>query len=109
MRLKFVDGLRGIAASIVVLCHLVYRVNAHLLELDGYIGVAMFFVLSGYVITMTVGDNQSSWRFLGRFAARRSLRLDPPYWASIATAIALMVLAARFGIERPWTRGRRSP
>lgn len=100
MRLRFVDGLRGIAAGTVVLYHLVGRTDPELPSRFGYLGVAVFFVLSGYVITMVVGDNKSSWKFLGHFALRRSLRLDPPYWASIATALVLMLIASRLGVAK---------
>lgn len=99
-RLLFVDGLRGIAASLVVLYHLLGRTDAAWLAEHGYLGVAVFFVLSGYVITMVVGTNKITLGFLGRFAARRALRLDPPYWISIAVVIALMFVAARIGVEK---------
>lgn len=99
-RLLFIDGLRGIAAVMVVLYHLCGRTDAAWLTQFGYLGVAVFFVLSGYVITMVVGGNPISWGFLGRFAARRSLRLDPPYWASILVSIALALLAVKMGVAK---------
>ncbi len=99
-RLLFIDGLRGVAASMVVLYHLVGRTTADWLTQYGYLGVTVFFVLSGYVITMSVGDRRISLSFLGRFAARRALRLDPPYWASIFLAVLLALIAARVGMHR---------
>ncbi|MBK7665072.1 MAG: acyltransferase [Sterolibacteriaceae bacterium] len=99
-RLLFVDGLRGVAAAMVVLYHLVGRTSAHWLTAKGYLGVSIFFVLSGFVIAMAIGDRNVTPGFLGRFAARRSLRLDPPYWLSIAIAIALMYLATRVGVKK---------
>lgn len=95
MRLQFIDGLRGVAASMVVLCHLVGRTDAAWLTKQGYLGVAIFFVLSGFVISMSVGDRRISLSFLGRFAARRAIRLDPPYWASIFLVIVLALVAGR--------------
>jgi peptidoglycan/LPS O-acetylase OafA/YrhL len=64
-------------------------------------GVPMFFVLSGFVIAMSVGTRPPvSAAFLGRFALRRALRLDPPYWLSIAATIVIgLIAAALFGIE----------
>jgi peptidoglycan/LPS O-acetylase OafA/YrhL len=94
-RLRFIDGLRGIAASMVVLCHLVGRTDAAWLTKSGYLGVAIFFVLSGFVIAMSIGDRRISLSFLGRFAARRAIRLDPPYWASIFLVIALAVFTGK--------------
>jgi peptidoglycan/LPS O-acetylase OafA/YrhL len=84
------------------LYHLLGRTDAGWLAKSGYLGVAVFFVLSGYVITMAVGTNKITLGFLGRFAARRSLRLDPPYWVNIAVVIALMLVAARVGVEKPF-------
>lgn len=99
-RLLYVDGLRGIAALIVCANHLLGRTDLHWLGNRGYLGVAIFFVLSGFVIAMVVGNSKISAGYLGRFALRRSLRLDPPYWASIAVAIGLMLLAERMGVDK---------
>jgi peptidoglycan/LPS O-acetylase OafA/YrhL len=100
-RLKFVDGLRGVAAVLVMLYHQVGRTSASSLTHRGYLGVAIFFVLSGFVITAVVGTRQMSAGFLGRFALRRMIRLDIPYWLNIALALALMLLAIRMGIPQP--------
>lgn len=99
-RLVFVDGLRGIASVMVVLYHLVGRTPAHSTTAKGYLGVAIFFVLSGFVIAMAIGERKVSLGFLCRFAARRALRLDPPYWASIAVSIALTYVSIRIGIAK---------
>lgn len=79
----------------VVLCHLVGRTEYGWLTKYGYLGVAIFFVLSGFVITKNVGDRNISLSFLGRFAARRAIRLDPPYWASIFAVIVLAIIAGK--------------
>jgi peptidoglycan/LPS O-acetylase OafA/YrhL len=99
-RLKLIDGLRGIAAVAVMLYHLLSRTPASWLGARGYLGVAIFFVLSGFVISMVVGERTISASFLGRFALRRAVRLDIPYWTSIAVGVALMVLAARAGLVK---------
>lgn len=104
-RFRFVDGLRGVAAMMVVLYHLAGRTSADWLVSKGYLGVYVFFVLSGYVITMAIGEREVTLGFAGRFAARRSLRLDPPYWISIAVALALMFLAAKIGVPKVFPRG----
>ena len=97
-RLKFVDGLRGVAAVLVMLYHQVGRTSAAALTHRGYLGVAIFFVLSGFVITAVVGTRQMSAGFLGRFALRRMIRLDIPYWLNIALALAMIALAVRLGV-----------
>lgn len=60
------------------------------LLLQGYLGVEVFFVLSGFVIAHSIRNAEPSWSYLGRFALRRSIRLDPPLWATIALEIVLI-------------------
>jgi len=103
-RLKFIDGLRGVAAVLVMLFHQVGRTSASGLTHRGYLGVAIFFVLSGFVITGVVGTRRVSAAFLGRFALRRMIRLDIPYWLNIALALALVLIAGRMGIPQPSIR-----
>jgi peptidoglycan/LPS O-acetylase OafA/YrhL len=42
----------------------------------GRLGVDVFFVLSGYVIAFSVRNGSYTFAFLGRFAVKRSVRLD---------------------------------
>ncbi|KAB1123843.1 acyltransferase family protein [Neorhizobium galegae] len=62
--------------------------------LNGGLGVAVFFVLSGFVIAHSLYDKPMSLPEFGRFTLRRSLRLDPAYWASIAVTIAFAALSS---------------
>jgi peptidoglycan/LPS O-acetylase OafA/YrhL len=106
-RMLMIDGLRGIAAFSVTLHHLdgamvlafgqwapawIEAVLSH-----GYLGVDIFFVLSGFVIAFGLRDVPGRWGFLGRFALRRSVRLDIPYWTSMAFEIALAATVAALG------------
>lgn len=100
MREVYIDGLRGVAATAVMLYHFSDRVSQGGLLQWGYLGVAVFFVLSGYVISMSVGAKPISAGFLGRFALRRCIRLDPPYWASIAAAIVLAIIGSYLGFAK---------
>lgn len=101
-RLRFVDGLRGIAALLVMLYHYAGRVDLPLDALKwGYIGVGIFFVLSGFVITMSVSGHNLTFGFLGRFAARRAIRLDIPYWGSMALIILIAAFGAKYGANVP--------
>jgi peptidoglycan/LPS O-acetylase OafA/YrhL len=103
-RLAFIDALRGIAAVSVVLFHA--REGDHIPALQralpgfavyvieqGFLGVPVFFVLSGFVIALSLDGKDMTLGNAGRFFLRRSLRLDPPYWVAIALAVGFGVLA----------------
>ena len=96
-RLKLIDGLRGVAATLVMLFHLVGRTSAGRFTHRGYLGVAIFYVLSGFVITSMLGPRRMGLRFLGQFALRRMVRLDIPYWVNIVLVLLMMRWAAGFG------------
>lgn len=102
-RIALIDGLRGIAALAVVLYHYNTRIPSPsylgALIKSGNLGVSLFFVLSGFVITMSLGDRLISPRYLGQFALRRSLRLDPPYFCAIVVMILLAIFGSRFGVH----------
>lgn len=74
-RIDGIDLLRGLAVGLVVLRHAVPGV----FDGAGVVGVVMFFTLSGYLISgLLVGELGRTGRVrLGRFYARRALRLVP--------------------------------
>jgi peptidoglycan/LPS O-acetylase OafA/YrhL len=103
-RLSFVDALRGVAATGVLLFHALegHHVTAFFASLPawlqfpvehGSLGVPIFFVLSGFVISHSLYHQRMSLNLLGRFSLRRSLRLDPPYWFAIALSLAFGALS----------------
>ncbi len=70
------DGLRGFSILLVM----VYHTNAPFLE-GGSIGVDIFFVLSGYLITNTILKEKTKTGHLSyrNFYIRRALRLTPAF------------------------------
>ena len=82
--LPALDGLRGLAVLGVLLFH------ADKLLVGGYLGVDLFFVLSGYLITsiLTAEYGATAKLDLGRFWVRRARRLFPVL-LSLMPAIAL--------------------
>jgi peptidoglycan/LPS O-acetylase OafA/YrhL len=78
-----IDGLRAIAVLSVVIFHLDVPGFQ-----GGYVGVDIFFVISGYLITSIIKHKYDSDTFkLSHFYARRIRRLVPPLIATVAATI----------------------
>jgi peptidoglycan/LPS O-acetylase OafA/YrhL len=76
------DGLRGIAIALVIACH--YEVFARQLwglPKFGWVGVDLFFVLSGFLITSVLLNLHGKPKPFETFYARRFRRILPPYLA----------------------------
>ena len=87
------DGLRGAAILLVLASHAIaepleYRVTS----LDsvvkaaigtGWIGVDLFFVLSGFLVTGILLDTKGQRRWWSNFVARRALRIFPLYYGAL--------------------------
>lgn len=99
-RFEFIDGLRGVAASMVAVYHLHLNLEpavSHWFSQTltefihwGLLGVEIFFVISGFVIAHSVRQGIHTFRYLGRFALRRSIRLDPALWVTIVLELMAM-------------------
>ena len=76
---KGLDGLRAIAVTIVMLFHFM---NYGVLKL-GWIGVDLFFVLSGFLITNILIKNLNSDNFFKNFYSRRAIRIFPIYFLTV--------------------------
>ncbi|WP_116472405.1 acyltransferase family protein [Zobellella maritima] len=83
-----IDGLRTIAVMLVILHHLELGALP-----GGYVGVDVFFVISGYLITSIIYYEINSKRFsVVEFYKRRITRLGPAYFLVIsATSIATFI------------------
>lgn len=78
-RFEILDGLRGVAAMIVVAFHLFEtysKVPSDQILNHGYLAVDFFFVLSGFVIGYAYDDRWSKMNVWG-FFKRRLIRLQP--------------------------------
>ncbi|MDD9153899.1 acyltransferase [Plantibacter flavus] len=99
-RILFLEVARGIAASLVVIHHLLvnvapeYREFSHTVFDPGRVGVVTFFIVSGYVIPLSLaGQTQRT------FWIRRFFRLFPVYWV----AFGVYALFAQDSIApAPW-------
>lgn len=108
-RFLFIDGLRGLAAFAVMFSHLApaelwnwtdrtFTADVKPQHLLGSLGVRIFFAISGFVIAHCLVGVRVTPRFAANFMLRRSIRLDPPYWATILVAAAVgWMIASYFG------------
>lgn len=109
-RVEVIDYLR-LAAALAVMCfHYLYNgirngkvsslTHGPLAEVAsyGYLGVHLFFMISGYVITASVHGKSAR-----QFAVGRALRLYPTFWAALAitTCFALVLGGERMGVTAP--------
>jgi peptidoglycan/LPS O-acetylase OafA/YrhL len=89
-RLQELDVLRGLAALAVLFCH--FASTCHKLSIlpcdfrYGAYGPHLFFMISGFVILMTLVRTERAADFI----ASRFSRLYPAYWASIALTLAVL-------------------
>lgn len=112
-RLGVLDGLRGIAVLLVLWYH-VWEISwlpapwyqyFQFIPETGFIGVHLFFFLSGFVITypflraLDRGQPLPAW---GHFAWRRFVKIVPSYVLSIAVAYAIGYAALQRGNAAPW-------
>jgi len=99
--LPSLDGIRGLAI-LMVIAH-----NVQLLELPvmhgavavvelalnlGWVGVQLFFVLSGFLITGILLDSVGQPHGLRNFITRRALRIFPLYYGALALIFVLLPL-----------------
>ena len=87
------DGIRGLAIIMVLVAHFTTIIEGYLKEyfpltgpictklaLSGLMGVDLFFVLSGFLITGILLDTKNTRGFFKKFYARRFLRIFPLYY-----------------------------
>jgi peptidoglycan/LPS O-acetylase OafA/YrhL len=92
------DGIRGLAILLVLIDHLLWA-NGHtgsrLLDLlsdvrsSTFVGVNLFFALSGFLITGILIDTVNIPHFFKTFYGRRALRIFPLYYGCLFILIAL--------------------
>lgn len=90
---RYLDGLRCLSVFWVILIHLKFHGNRafEFVAGHGWMGVDMFFVISGFLITgILLREHGGTGRIsLSNFYARRFLRIWPAYYLLLATLMAL--------------------
>jgi peptidoglycan/LPS O-acetylase OafA/YrhL len=113
-RVAALDGVRGVAVLLVLVYHFILYggptppLSAHPLfyglALSGWVGVDLFFVLSGFLITGILYDAKASTRYFQNFYARRVLRIFPLYYGVLLLVLVVLPQvfshSARLGLLR---------
>jgi peptidoglycan/LPS O-acetylase OafA/YrhL len=121
-RIPSLDGLRAISIALVILSHLVKwkHLSLGIIQTYGDLGVHVFFVLSGYLITGLLLKEyaRDATINLTNFYIRRAYRIFPAAFVFLAVVIALyghqmrwyhitaaVFYVANMDISRPWIFG----
>jgi peptidoglycan/LPS O-acetylase OafA/YrhL len=114
-RIPALDGVRGFAILMVMLFHFTWfgpftaqamqagpvQKIGFMLALSGWMGVDLFFVLSGFLITGILLKTRAEPDYFRKFYLGRSLRIFPPYYLFLLSSIALLpFLPAAWKMDR---------
>jgi peptidoglycan/LPS O-acetylase OafA/YrhL len=108
-RYASLDAWRGLACLLVVVLHSLFYCGAADIELAPeaqssvlaiasrfWIGVPMFFVISGYCISAAVGSHRRREGNRGSYFVRRLRRIAPPYWCALGLTFAAVLIVERW-------------
>ena len=114
-RLVGADGLRAIACLLVVWHHTAQKLNPegaspivqalHFLGMRGEVGVSLFFVLSGCLLSLPFWMSfvqKREFPSIMRYAANRAARIAPAFWLNLILCTILAVTV--FDLEFSWQR-----
>ena len=100
--IKGLDGLRAVAILLVMFGHISSSLNwpvesafqkpFNLLTNMGWVGVQLFFVLSGFLITQILIKDRAKPNYFKNFYIRRSLRIFPIYYVTLLFFLVLIPL-----------------
>ena len=97
--IRSLDGIRALSALLVILFHWEFP----LLQLKfGWIGVSVFFVMSGYLITsiLVQTKTQSLGTYLQTFFYKRAVRIFPIYYLYLIVVLLMFWLLAQADVAR---------
>jgi len=96
LRIAAIDSFRGIAALSVIIFHIFNHLGYNFFNY-GLTGVDLFFMISGFVIFLTL-DKTDNWK---SFVAGRVARLYPVYWACVTITAILIFSQTGLAFDLP--------
>ncbi len=100
-RYDSLDAWRGIAAVLVLFHHELRFTHPDVRCL--FLGVQLFFVISGYCLATALDRSTAQGMTWGEFMGRRVRRIGPPYLGSVALGVvAQAIVFGRGAFVKPW-------
>lgn len=100
-KISEIDGLRALAALSVFANHALIWTLVRATG-SGWIGVDLFFVISGYLITSILLGMRDSPKYFKNFYMRRTLRIFPPYYALFFLCLLCGLLDHNYQVSWCW-------
>ncbi|TWP37134.1 acyltransferase family protein [Leekyejoonella antrihumi] len=101
-RFRLIDGLRAVAAALVLLTHVAFWTGAANTDFSGGLlaradsGVAVFFAISAFLLLrpwIRAGSAHGGHPSVRTYALRRAVRILPAYWLTLAAVLVVAALA----------------
>jgi peptidoglycan/LPS O-acetylase OafA/YrhL len=100
-KVESLSFLRGLAVVLVCFCHFgtPFADNNplegmfHAFHEYGKYGVQVFFVISGFIIPLSMDKAKYQLKYYGKFLLKRAIRLHPPYLAALVITLIVVGLA----------------
>ena len=93
------DGIRGLACMLVIIAHITQTLKLDYVEKIydfGSMGVVLFFVLSGFLMSALYSEKQFSLDSAGKYSIARFTRIAPAYWIAIVVSWVLFMIIPDF-------------
>ena len=103
MRIQELDGLRGIAVLAVLAQHYLNWLPITGAQ-NGWLGVDLFFILSGFLITSILINLRDKEHYFSTFYKRRAFRIFPPYFLGVFVYFAVSIAAGKPGTVSLWAQ-----